>query len=365
LHEFNLSSGQIRRIQSRLQRAAVGRWVDASWSGQRKELFFTAERPDQPQVWSIPSNDLPIMIQMPLTKYRPGDITLLHSISAIPDGSGVVYSADIVNGKGDYELYRLPAKGGKPVPITNTTRDEFAPAVSPDSRRVAHVSNQLGNIDLFIMPISGGEKKHVRITGLKARKPHGRVRVRVLDEQGKPTPVRLYVRASDEKAYCPPGVPIFYYALDPGRTREGFFVGSGDDTFPVPSGNLRLSALKGFEYEIAERSIHVEDGQTAELTIQMQRWTNWYQRGWYTGENHFHANYNGSYYQKPNQSLGWLQAEDLNASNMIVANSEGAFIHDKEYFTGKPSPLSSERYALYWGQEYRNSDPLGHMGFLN
>src|SRR6185369_4483901 len=50
LHEFNLSNGQIRRIQSRLQRAAVGRWVDASWSGQRKELFFTAERPDQPQV---------------------------------------------------------------------------------------------------------------------------------------------------------------------------------------------------------------------------------------------------------------------------------------------------------------------------
>src|SRR4029450_12438585 len=23
------------------------------------------------------------------------------------------------------------------------------------------------------------------------------------------------------------------------------------------------------------------------------------------------------------------------------------------------------RSVLYWGQEYRNSDPLGHMGFLN
>jgi TolB protein len=50
---------------------------------------------------------------------------------------------------------------------------------------------------------------------------------------------------------------------------------------------------------------------------------------------------------------------------MIVANNEGAFIHDKEFFRGGPDPLSTDRYVLYWGQEYRNSDPLGHMAFLN
>ena len=192
------------------------------------------------------------------------------------------------------------------------------------------------------------------------------MRVRVLDEQGKPTPVRLYVRASDEKADRPPGVPIFYYALDPGQYPGRIFRRQRRRYVPR---SPRQSSIVGAEADSNMRSpsaqSDVEGGQTAELTIQMQRWTNWYQRGWYTGENHFHANYNGSYYQKPNQSLGWLEAEDLNASNMIVANSEGAFIHDKEYFTGKPSPLSSERYALYWGQEYRNSDPLGHMGFLN
>jgi hypothetical protein len=89
------------------------------------------------------------------------------------------------------------------------------------------------------------------------------------------------------------------------------------------------------------------------------------QRGWYTGENHFHANYNGSYYQRPPDSLRWLQAEDLNAANMIVANSQGAFVHDKEFFTGAVSPLSTGRYVLYWGQEYRNDFVLGHMAFLN
>src|SRR6266849_1991080 len=95
------------------------------------------------------------------------------------------------------------------------------------------------------------------------------------------------------------------------------------------------------------------------------RWTNWNQRGWYTGENHFHANYAGYYYQRPKDSMRWLEAMDLNTANMIVANSLGAFVHDKEFFRSAPDPLSNSRYVLPWGQEYRNSFPLGHMLFLN
>jgi len=302
---------------------------------------------------------------IPLTRYRPEDIVLLHSLSAMPDGLALVYSAVAVNGKGDYELYRIARAGGAPAAITNTTRDEFSPAVSPDGKLLAHVSNHLGNIDLFTMPVSGGEKKHVRITGLKFRRPAGKVRVKVLDELGRPSPVRLYVRASDGKAYCPAGSPIFYYPLEPGGAREGFFVAGGDDTFPVPAGPLRLVAIKGLEYHPAERNVDVAPEQLTEVTLTMERWANWNQRGWWSGENHFHANYNGSYYQRPPQSLGWLMAEDLNLANMMVANAAGAFIHDKEFFRGAPDPLSTSRYLLYWGQEYRNSDPLGHMAFLN
>lgn len=229
---------------------------------------------------------------------------------------------------------------------------------------MAHVSNQMGNIDLYTMTVAGGEKKHVAITGLKFRKPSGRLRVRVTDELGNATPVRLYVKAPDEKAYCPQGAPIFYYFLDPRNGREGFFLGSGDDTFPVPAGKTRLVAIKDVEYDIAEREVDVAPGETAAVTITMQRWTNWTQRGWYTGEKQLHTNYNGYYYQRPKESMRWLEAMDLNTANMIFANSQGAFVHDKEFFRGAPDPLSNSRYVLYWGQEYRNSFPLGHMLFL-
>jgi TolB protein len=365
LHEIPIAGGPAVPLQQRPQRQSAATWVDATWSAKSGELFFAAQREEAPQVWSIRPGRPPISVQLPLTRYRREDIVQMHSASALPDGSGVIYSAVVVNGKGDYELYRVPRTGGKPEPITNTPRDEFSPAVSPDGRQIAHVSNHLGNIDIFLMPISGGEKSHVRISGLKYRAPSGRVRVKVLDETGQATPARLYVRASDGKAYAPAGTSIFYYALQPGAAREGFFVASGEDEFAAPAGPLRLTALKGIEYRIQDRTIDVAAGQTATTTIQMERWTNWAQRGWYTGENHFHANYNGSYYQRPAQSLAWLEAEDLNTANMIVANASGAFIHDKEFFRGAPDPISKPRYVLYWNQEYRNSDPLGHMAFLN
>ncbi len=224
----------------------------------------------------------------------------------------------------------------------------------------------MGNMDMFTMPLAGGERKHVRLAGLKFRQPSGRVRLRILDELGVPSPARVYVRAADGKAYCPSGSPIYYYPLGPdAATRDGFFLSTGDDTFPAPAGKLQLTALKGVEYALSEQSVDVPRGDIAEVTLTMRRWTNWMQRGWYSGENHYHANYNGTYYQRPIESMRWLQAEDLNAANMIVANSEGAFIHDKEFFRGAPDPLSTGRYILYWGQEYRNSSPLGHMAFLN
>ncbi|MDE0432497.1 MAG: CehA/McbA family metallohydrolase [Bryobacterales bacterium] len=365
LYEIDAASGSAKALQARPQRTPTDRWIAAAWNGPHDEIFFAGRRSREPQVWSMPAGGAGTMIQMPLTKYLPEHIVQMGSVSALPDGSGAVYSAAEVNGKGDYELYRVSRAGTGRRPITNTTRDEFNPAVSPDGKRIAHVSNHMGNLDLFTMPIEGGEKKHVRISGLKFRKPSGTVRVKVLDEVGKPTPVRLYVEASDGKAYCPSGEQIFYYPLDPGKPRQGFFVGSGDDTIVVPAGKLRLVALKGIEYRVAERSVDVAADDTTELDITMERWTNWADRGWYTGENHFHANYNGSYYQRPNQSLAWLQAEDLNAANMIVANASGAFVHDKEFFTGAVDALSTSRYKLYWGEEYRNSAPLGHMGFLN
>ncbi len=375
LHVMDLESGGARALQTRTQRGASGSWSPAAWAPRTDEIFFLGQRfaavqngsqkLGAPQVWSMPAAPKPVVVQLPLTAYRLTDIAQLQSVSALPDGSGAVYSAVVVNGAGNHELYRVPRAGGTPVALTNTNRDEFSPAVSPDGKTIAFVSNQLGNLDIFLMPAAGGEKKHLRISGLRFRAAGARLRVKTFDESGQPAPVRLYVTAADGKCYVPRGSQVFYYSLDPGAGREGFFVASGEEEIALPAGRVRLVAMKGIEYNLEEVTLDVAANDTAEVAIHMKRWTNWNQQGWYTGENHFHANYNGSYYQRPPDSLDWLQAEDLNAANMIVANSEGAFVHDKEFFKGTVDPESKPRFLLYWGQEYRNSDPLGHMAFLN
>lgn len=375
LHVMDLESGGARALQTRTQRGASGSWSPAAWAPRTDEIFFLGQRfaavqngsqkLGAPQVWSMPAAPKPVVVQLPLTAYRLTDIAQLQSVSALPDGSGAVYSAVVVNGAGNHELYRVPRAGGTPVALTNTNRDEFSPAVSPDGKTIAFVSNQLGNLDIFLMPAAGGEKKHLRISGLRFRAAGARLRVKTFDESGQPAPVRLYVTAADGKCYVPRGSQVFYYSLDPGAGREGFFVASGEEEIALPAGRVRLVAMKGIEYNPEEVTLDVAANDTAEVAIHMKRWTNWNQQGWYTGENHFHANYNGSYYQRPPDSLDWLQAEDLNAANMIVANSEGAFVHDKEFFKGTVDPESKPRFLLYWGQEYRNSDPLGHMAFLN
>ena len=362
LHTVDLASGRAAPLQSRPQRNPAGPWLEVS-SGP-EEIFFAARRVGSPQVWSLPAGRDGLTIQLPLTRYLPQHIVMLDGVSALPAG-GAVFSADVINGAGNFELYRVSSQGGEPAALTDTPRHELAPEVSPDGSRIAFASNRLGNIDLFTMPAAGGEAAHLLIDALKFRKPAGRARVRIVDEMGKPTAARLYVEASDGKGYAPRGEPIFYYPLEPGGRRDAFFVAVGEAEFDVPAGGLQLTAVRGYEYRLASRNIDIVPGKTTETTLQLERWTNWNQRGWYSGENHFHANYLGSYYQRPAQSLAWLKAMDLNAANMIVANAQGAFVHDKEFFTGALSPLSTDRRFLYWGQEYRNSDPLGHMGFLN
>ncbi len=368
--EVDPSSGKSTPLHTRPQRGPAGSWAEVS-SGP-DEIVFTGQRIGAPQAWSLPARREGFTVQLPLTRYLPEHIVVLDGISALPDG-GAVFSADVINGRGNFELYRVPKNGGEPVALTTTPRHELGPDVSPDGSRIAFASNQLGNIDLFTLPIEGGDARHVVIDNLKFRSPSGRVRVKVLDEFGKPTAARLYVEASDGKGYAPRGEPIFYFPLGvaqpaaPGGVarRDAFFVTLGDAEFEVPAGRSKLTAVKGYEYRLASATVDVRSGETTEISLQLERWTNWNQRGWYSGENHFHANYLGSYYQRPAQSLAWLKAMDLNAANMIVANAQGAFVHDKEFFTGGVSPLSTERHFLYWGQEYRNSDPLGHMGFLN
>jgi hypothetical protein len=93
----------------------------------------------------------------------------------------------------------------------------------------------------------------------------------------------------------------------------------------------------------------------------LERWIDAAARGWYSGENHIHANYGyGAWYVTPESVFEQCVAEDLRVGHLVVANSDGDGVFDREFFTGKPHPLSTASHVIYWNQEFR-STLWGHM----
>jgi hypothetical protein len=74
-------------------------------------------------------------------------------------------------------------------------------------------------------------------------------------------------------------------------------------------------------------------------------------RGWYSGENHIHANYGYGAWYTPSSVLDLCEAEDLNVANIMVANSDGDGVYDREFFLGQPD-RTSRRAHSYWNEGF-------------
>ena len=189
----------------------------------------------------------------------------------------------------------------------------------------------------------------------------GNLRIRTL-EDGRPQVARVYVRASDGLSYAPSGA-----SGDSTLSRitwthgDYYFYSRGEHLLRLPEGPATIEAVRGFEYGIIRRQVAIRAGETAEVRLDLERRSNLAGEHWYGGDVHVHANYNNHEFITPSDV--WLQAlgEDLNVTNLMVANSSGAHIHDEQYFEGQPNRLRDGTHVLNWGEEMRNRGLYGHM----
>ena len=187
------------------------------------------------------------------------------------------------------------------------------------------------------------------------------LRVRIVDEQGHPAAGRIYLTGSDGLAYTPRGASSRIVAM----RAEYFFHAEDFFDIDLPAGETLIEAARGQEYRLVSEKVVLQSGRPAETTLRLVRWTDQTQKGFWSADVHIHANYTSPHHQviDPRDVRLQLLGEDLNYGNMMVANSGGAFIHDRQYFEGKPHRLSSDRYFIYWSEENRSS-AYGHMCFL-
>ncbi|MBW7996504.1 MAG: hypothetical protein FVQ81_08065 [Candidatus Glassbacteria bacterium] len=336
----------------------------------------------------------------------------VSSVDCSPDGRRIVYTTNRRVGYQESldEMHCVSLDGERSVNLTGHGVEHYSPVWSPEGDKVAFVNYDAGTEDIYLIqfdpetwefgepqrltddpaeesgPVwisenellincnrpgraalyradaASGRLTEIPVTSLDFSGPTGYLSLTVTDRaSGETVAARVHLATADGRAYYP---AHSYPRQNTMGDRSDFFHTTGSFTMELPVGEIALDVVRGFEYEAESRSVIIPAGGTVELEVVLERWVDMGGQGWYSADNHFHANYGGPFLMKPEDVMLMLRAEDLNIGNMVAGNASAGRIYDLEYFSGGMHPLSSDRYLLRWGEEYR-STAYGHMVLMN
>ncbi|MGH7447124.1 MAG: CehA/McbA family metallohydrolase [Longimicrobiales bacterium] len=182
--------------------------------------------------------------------------------------------------------------------------------------------------------------------------------VSVLGSDGRPTPARIYLQASDGRGYAPDGG--FHRVI--AATETHYFHTTGEFEVEVPAGTTVIEALKGYEYRPHALEVDVPAGGRATATMRLDRLIDLPARGWYSGDTHVHDLHQGNFGLTHRTFFDQLLAEDLHVTNALVHMDGTRLMGRWSDLTGEPHRLSTGQHILQYGQEFRGS--LGHVALL-
>jgi TolB protein len=280
------------------------------------------------------------------------------------DGKRVVYSSYL--GGQWHQLWLMTSDGGDPFQLTYRQGDATAPRWSPDGNRIAFISNESGNPELWLVQVPGGAIEPVRTTRRKYRDPVGHLHVTVVQGlANRPAPARISVTGPDGRSWGPDAA--WLHADDGFDRRErsyeyGYFHTDGSALLTVPTGTVSVEVSHGPEYQVARRSVKIAPGTTASVRVRLERLADFPAAGWYSGDLHVHMNYGGAYRNTPTRLAAQARAEDLHLVENLIVNKEGR-IPDVGYFRARPDPVSTPTTVIVHDQEFHTSY-WGHVGLL-
>src|SRR5262245_56770743 len=86
----------------------------------------------------------------------------VSGIQVSPDGKSVVYvvsTSDLPRAKRANRIWMIDINGKNAREIT--AQNSFSPQFSPDGKQISFLAVKDGNVQLFVMPVTGGEWKQV------------------------------------------------------------------------------------------------------------------------------------------------------------------------------------------------------------
>jgi hypothetical protein len=185
------------------------------------------------------------------------------------------------------------------------------------------------------------------------------IRLRIQDENGRPTTAGFIVRDERDRIY-----PNISKRLEPDFFFQPQVYRSDGATLSLPSGAFTFTVSRGPEYLTQKRRVDITGPQ--ELSFKLERWINPSRDGWYSGDHHIHSA-GCSHYENPTEGvtpesmMPQIEGEALNLASVLIWGP--SYYHQKQFFTGQDHPLSKPNQLMRYDVEI-SGFPSSHAGHL-
>lgn len=146
--------------------------------------------------------------------------------------------------------------------------------------------------------------------------------------------------------------------IDNPYTKSTQFYSNGKSVVQLPTGPVTITVFRGPEYKVSVNTVEIQAAETVQHTIELTRWINMPQKGWYSADDHLHI-------PRPVTELNpyiskMMQAEDIHVANLLQMGKVKNFTIALQHAHGPDSYYQEGNYILAAGQENPRTHFLGH-----
>jgi hypothetical protein len=191
--------------------------------------------------------------------------------------------------------------------------------------------------------------------------PAVRVKLSVLDDDGKPTTAQFVVRDTHGRIY-----PAQSKRMAPDLFFHAQVYRADGEELLLPPGQYEVTYNRGPEYLYLTKSIVVPATAEHRESFRVKRWIKLADLGWISGDHHVHAA-GCKHYEAPTEGvtpadmMRHILGEDLNVG--CVLSWGPCWYYQKQFFEGSVHKLSTKDYVMRYDVEV-SGFPSQHAGHL-